>query len=274
MLCYQYTRNATDIIHDTFSWITSNGRVVRLLLFIFLPICIVSELFSDLMAYESIVRQKDLLDTLLHHYLPFDEDNPNDVAAAAQTFRYILMFVVVVCIVPIIRHYFVSRKSVTKLTFKRMMELTKEHFKPTITTAVLSLVTYYLTETMVWSVIFPYIILFFAAFIVSSAMIKGRNVGFDGLSSNFWLSTRYMFLVSFVVLVLQVLPLYCSGIVVLIVDVLNVSPSSMLPASSSITKGVSFIMGVLSYLAFCFSMVVLFVSLTLFHGAVVEEEEG
>lgn len=272
MLCYQYTRNATDIIHDTFSWITSNGRVIRLLLFVFLPICILAEMYSSLTVYESYAQNSDLIETLFRHYLPFDEEDPNEVSAVAQTFHYILLGVVVVSLVPVIRHYFVSRKSVKKLTFKRMAELTKEHFMPTITVAVLSGAAYFLTNMTIWTVILPYLILFFAAFPVSNAIMRGNKISFDGLS-NFWLSTKYMLLMSFVVIVLQILPLYCCGIVAMVVEILNVTPSSMLPAAHTITEGVSFVMGVLSYLAFCYSMVVLFVSLTLFHGAVVEEED-
>lgn len=273
MLCYQYTRNATDIIHDTFSWITANSRVMRLLLFVFLPVCILAETYSDLMVYENYARQTDLLETILQHYLPFDEENPNEVSAVSQIFHYILLGVVVVSLVPVIRHYFVSRKSVNKLTFKRMAELTKEHLMPTITTAALSLAAYFLAMMTVWSVIIPCFILFFAAFPVSNAIITGSKFNFNGLNGSFMLSVRYMFLISFVVIVLQILPLYCCGIVAGIIEITNVAPSSILPAADAITEGASFVMGVLSYLAICYSMVVLFVSITLFHGAVVEEEE-
>ncbi len=273
MLCYQYTRNATDIIHDTFSWITANGRVMRLLLFVFLPICILAETYSDLMVYENYTRQPGVLETILQHYLPFDEEDPNEVSAVSQIFRYILLVVVVVSLVPVIRHYFVSRKGVNKLTFKRMIELTKEHFMPTITTAALALAAYFLVMMTLWSVIVPFFVLFFAVFPVSNAIITGSKFSLNGLSGSFMLSVRYVFLISFVVIVLQILPLYCCGIVAMVMEILNVAPSSILPAADTITEWTSFVMGVLSYLAICYSMVVLFVSLTLFHGTVVEEED-
>lgn len=274
MLCYQYTRNATDIIHDTFSWITSNGRLMRLLFAILLPVCILTEYLSDLMVFDFYNKDISVMDAILQHYIPMGfHDEPVEGAELAQYQRYLLMFFVLLGIVPMLRHYFLSRKSLKKITLKRLVEVTKLHLAPTLVTFATAMVAYWLLVVTYETVIFSYMILFFAAFPVSSAIMKGKDFSFQGFSGNFMFSVRYLFLISFVVLVLQILPLYCCGLCSMIVEIMNVSLINMIPAAEEMSKVASFVMGTLTYLSFCFSMIVLFVSLTLFHGAIMEESE-
>lgn len=268
MLCYQYSRNATEIIHDTFRWLRDNGRVMRMMTLLLLPLSLVAQWLS---AEASESRHRDLFDTLVQFYFPAFDDSQTG-SSTVQTFHYVALLVVVMAFVPILRHYFLTRKSVNHITLPRMGQLAMEHKKSALWVAILSVVTYFLASLLLKTVVFGYVVLFFAVFPVSASIMHGVSWRFEGLTDNWLLTIRYLFLVSFVVLVLQVLPLYTLGLVGLAIEMLDETVGFVVPNLKNMGEEVTFVMGVLSYLMFGYSMVVLFVSLTLFHGTVAEEE--
>lgn len=268
MLCYQYSRNATDIIHDTFRWLRGNGRVMRVMTLVLLPLSLVAQW---LCAETGGARNRDLFDTLVQYYFPaFNDSQPN--SGSVQAFHYVTLLVVVMTFVPILRHYFLTRKSVNHITLSRMGELTIEHMKSTLWVAVLSLVIYFLASLLLKTIIFGYAVLFLAVFPVSASIMHGLSWRFEGFADNWLLGVRYLFLISFVVFVLQILPLYTIGLVGMVFGLLDEAVGFAVPYINDLEEEFTFVMGALSYLMFGYSMVVLFVSLTLFHGTVAEEE--
>lgn len=268
MLCYQYSRNATDIIHDTFRWLRDNGRVMRVVTLILLPLSLVFQWFCA--AFDT--SRPDFFDSIVKYYFP-SFNNSETGSGTVQTFHHLILLVVVLCIVPLLRHYFLSRKSVKHISLPRLGGLTLQHLWPALGSALLALVTYFLASLLLKTVIFGYGILFLMAFPVSASIMHGWSFKFEGMADNWLLAVRYLFLISFVVFVLQVFPLYTFGLIALALQMLEESVGIVMPYIEDLEEEFTFVMGALSYLMFGYSMVVLFVSLTLFHGAVTEESE-
>lgn len=265
MLCYQSSRNATDIIHDTFRWLRDNGRVIRVTTMILLPLSLVVQYLCN---SEDYMKRRDLDDMLFAYYFPSFEDI--GYAGMVKVCQGLFLFIAVMCIVPILRHYFLSRKSVKRITLGRLGELAKEHLRPTLWVAVLAVVVYCLSTLLMPTIILGYAFLLVSVFPVSAAIMHGKSWRMKGFSDHWQLAVRYLFLISFVVIVLQLLPLYTIGLVALTIDMLEESVGFVVPFIADMQKEALFVMGTLSYLMFGYSMVVLFVSLTLFHGTVDE----
>lgn len=268
MLCYQSSRNATDIIHDTFRWLRDNRRVTRVMTLIFVPLSFVAQWYCAAMTDAKTYR--DSVDTIASYYIPWVNDSFEDFVRM-KVIHTIALMIVALAIVPILRHYFLTRKSVKHITLRRLGELMLEHLKPALAVAALSAGTYLLASMLMATVILGYGALLLTVFPVSASIMHGLSWRYEGFGSNWMLAVRYMLLMSFVVIVLQLLPFYSFGLVAGAIAILEESVEIALPFIANLETEICFLMGALSYLAFAYSMMVLFVSLTLFHGTVAEE---
>lgn len=269
MLCYQFSRNATEIIHDTFRWLRDNGRVTRVMTLILVPLSFVAQW---LCASNTDTAQHDLFETLMLYYFPLFSNSVTN-SGTMLLFRYLTLLIVVMCIVPILRHYFLSRRSVKRITLPRLGRLILEHFKTTLWVAVLSIAAYFLISLLMYTVVLGYALLIVMVFPMSASIMHGMSWRLEGFTDNWKLAIRYLFLASFVVIVLQIFPVYIIGLAAAATAILEESVGFVVPYIADLHEEIGFIMGVFSYLMFGYSMMVLFVSLTLFHGTVAEEDE-
>jgi len=272
MLCYQSSRNATDLIHDTFAWITSNGRAIRLLLAILVPCSIFVQSFADLSGWLNN-EQMDSFEAFFHYLFPGFTDNSEYVSQTSSMVlyaHYLLLIIVCIIFIPLLRHYFSAHKSLKRLTFSRLFTIIKQNLAITLISTVLILGTYFILMMTNMITILSVFVVYFVVFPISSSIMLGRELSMFGWKHRIWFNIKYLFLITLIVVLIQLLPMYTMGLFTFIFSILKVSLESLLPSYDIIEEIILFVIGALSYLTFSLSIVVLLTSLVLFHGTITD----